>query len=71
VHRSGRTGRAGADGVVVTFVAPDKLHDVRTLQRTLDMRQQVEAMALEQLTGSTPKSRKDARRARPRPAHRR
>ena len=51
VHRSGRTGRAGASGVVVTFVAPDKVGDVHTLQRTLDMRQRVQAMALEQLTG--------------------
>ena len=42
VHRSGRTGRAGADGMVVTLVAPDKARDVRTLQRALGLRQHVE-----------------------------
>ena len=33
VHRSGRTGRAGADGVVVTLVTPEKAKDVKALQR--------------------------------------
>jgi superfamily II DNA/RNA helicase len=41
VHRSGRTGRAGADGVVVTLVTPDKSSDVRTIQRKLAMREQI------------------------------
>jgi superfamily II DNA/RNA helicase len=35
VHRSGRTGRAGADGVVVTLVTPEKAKDVKALQRAL------------------------------------
>ena len=33
LHRSGRTARAGADGVVVTVATPDQAGDVRTLMR--------------------------------------
>jgi superfamily II DNA/RNA helicase len=33
VHRSGRTARAGADGVVVTLMTPDQVADVRALTR--------------------------------------
>ena len=39
VHRSGRTGRAGADGVVVTFVAPELRKDVTRMQKILKMPQ--------------------------------
>ncbi len=35
VHRSGRTGRAGAQGTVVSFVAPELRKDVAALQRAL------------------------------------
>lgn len=49
VHRSGRTGRAGADGVVVTLVLPDKVRDVKGLQRALSMRQHVEQKTLSHL----------------------
>jgi superfamily II DNA/RNA helicase len=35
VHRSGRTGRAGASGVVVTFVTEDDAAKVHKIQTTL------------------------------------
>jgi superfamily II DNA/RNA helicase len=35
IHRSGRTGRAGATGVVVSFVAPELRKDVKRMQRIL------------------------------------
>jgi superfamily II DNA/RNA helicase len=37
VHRSGRTGRAGATGFVVTLVIPEKQKDVLALGRALKM----------------------------------
>jgi superfamily II DNA/RNA helicase len=42
VHRSGRTGRAGADGVVVTLVPPHRSADVTGIQRTLAMREHID-----------------------------
>jgi superfamily II DNA/RNA helicase len=38
LHRSGRTARAGADGVVVTVMTPDQRGDVRTLARQAGIR---------------------------------
>jgi superfamily II DNA/RNA helicase len=37
VHRSGRTARAGATGVVVSLVTPDKASAVKRIQRELGM----------------------------------
>ncbi|HUE58793.1 MAG TPA: DEAD/DEAH box helicase [Acidimicrobiales bacterium] len=35
LHRSGRTGRAGADGLVISFVTPADVAPVRALQRAI------------------------------------
>jgi superfamily II DNA/RNA helicase len=37
VHRSGRTGRAGSDGLVVSLVGDEELEDVRAMQRELGL----------------------------------
>jgi len=42
VHRSGRTGRAGADGIVISLVTPDQSGTARTLQRALGLPQILE-----------------------------
>jgi superfamily II DNA/RNA helicase/cold shock CspA family protein len=49
VHRSGRTGRAGADGTVISLVTPDQSGSARTMQRALGLPQ-----TLEQPTGLPP-----------------
>lgn len=43
VHRSGRTGRAGGEGVVVSLVAPDSRSIVREIRRDLGLGNQLEA----------------------------
>ena len=51
VHRSGRTGRAGATGTVVSLVGPEHRSSVRAMQRALGLPQRFDsrgpAMALE------------------------
>jgi len=51
VHRSGRTGRAGADGLVLTLVPPEQRRDVEDVQRALAMPRGVTGVTLGQLTG--------------------
>ncbi len=42
VHRSGRTGRAGANGTVVSLVGRENMADVRAIQRALKMPHRVD-----------------------------
>jgi superfamily II DNA/RNA helicase len=53
-HRSGRTGRAGASGVVVTFVGEDQHHDTAAIQRALDLPRGLHAIELDDLTSERP-----------------
>jgi ATP-dependent RNA helicase RhlE len=43
VHRTGRTGRAGADGVGITFFMADQAADVRKIAKDLGLRREFEA----------------------------
>ena len=45
LHRSGRTARAGSDGVVVTVGTPDQSGDVRQLMRQASIRPTVRSVA--------------------------
>ena len=49
-HRSGRTGRAGASGVVVTFVDPSQHADTAAIQRALALPEGLHAIDVRQLT---------------------
>jgi superfamily II DNA/RNA helicase len=55
IHRSGRTGRAGASGVVVSFVLDEDRRSARALQRALGLPQVLDAPDI--ITGrpSTPR----------------
>ena len=51
VHRSGRTGRAGAAGTVLSLVTPGARKAVRTLQRDLERAEPIEAPDPDRLVG--------------------
>jgi superfamily II DNA/RNA helicase len=46
VHRIGRTGRAGATGIGMTFVEPEELSDVAVMGRDLELHDELEAAGL-------------------------
>ncbi len=45
LHRSGRTARAGASGLVVTLVTPDEMRDMGAMQREAGIRTPIVRMA--------------------------
>jgi superfamily II DNA/RNA helicase/cold shock CspA family protein len=51
IHRSGRTGRAGASGVVVSLVSDDTRKAVRMLQRDLRRTEPIEPADVDRLAG--------------------
>jgi superfamily II DNA/RNA helicase len=54
VHRSGRTGRAGVDGTVVSLVMHEQVRAARLLQRALGMAEGVEPADVELLGDRVP-----------------
>lgn len=69
VHRSGRTGRAGASGTVVSLVMHDQRRSVMNMQRQLSMRAHVGKPEFAELHGSDA-PRRDVSRDNSRPSRR-
>jgi len=61
LHRSGRTGRAGAGGVVVTLVTEDQHRDLEAIQRSLGLPRGTHRMRLDQLTDFQPSAPEPSR----------
>ena len=51
-HRSGRTGRAGATGVVVTLVDPSQHGETAAIQRSLELPEGLHALDVAQVTAT-------------------
>lgn len=57
LHRSGRTARAGAGGIVVSLVPPDQVRDIRQIKRQLGLQQRitrVDLRAIQPLAHASP-----------------
>ncbi len=58
LHRSGRTARAGAGGIVVSLVPPDQVRDIRQIKRQLGLQQRitrVDLRAIQPLAHASPR----------------
>ena len=65
LHRSGRTARAGATGVVVSFVADEERRAIARMQRVLDLREPITAPDVEAIvSGGAALPREPARSGR-------
>jgi superfamily II DNA/RNA helicase len=56
VHRSGRTGREGADGTVISLISPDQVSAARSMQRALGFPQVLEQPPLLPAVPQRPRS---------------
>jgi len=53
LHRSGRTARAGADGVVVSLVLPEQINEVNFIQQSVGLHTEIHHPADDWLTGES------------------